>query len=38
VQEKQYEATVPTVQDRIVMTPAKLVLEPVFEVDFLPSS
>ncbi len=30
--------SIPTVRDRIVMTAAKLVLEPVFEADFLPSS
>jgi len=29
---------IPTVRDRIVMTAAKLVLEPVFEAGFLPSS
>jgi RNA-directed DNA polymerase len=29
---------IPTVRDRVVMTAAKLVLEPVFEADFLPSS
>jgi retron-type reverse transcriptase len=29
---------VPTVQDRVVMAAARLVLEPVFEADFLPSS
>jgi RNA-directed DNA polymerase len=28
----------PTVRDRVVMTAAKLVLEPIFEADFLPSS
>ena len=36
--ERQYEATVPTVRDRVVMTAAKIVLEPIFESDFLPSS
>ena len=30
--------SIPTVRDRVVMTAAKLVLEPVFEADFLPSS
>lgn len=30
--------SIPTVRDRIAMTAAKLVLEPVFEADFLPSS
>jgi RNA-directed DNA polymerase len=29
---------IPTVRDRVVMAAAKLVLEPVFEADFLPSS
>jgi RNA-directed DNA polymerase len=29
---------IPTVRDRVVMTAAKIVLEPVFEADFLPSS
>lgn len=29
---------IPTVQDRVVQTAAKLVLEPVFEADFLPCS
>ena len=28
----------PTVRDRVVMTAAKIVLEPIFESDFLPSS
>lgn len=30
--------SIPTVRDRVVMTAAKLVLEPVFEADFLPVS
>src|SRR5664280_2181229 len=34
----QYEGTVPTVRDRVVQTAAKIVLEPVFEADFLPCS
>jgi RNA-directed DNA polymerase len=34
----QYETTVPTVIDRVVQTSLKLVLEPVFEADFLPCS
>ncbi|TVY97928.1 group II intron reverse transcriptase/maturase, partial [Trebonia kvetii] len=34
----QYEATVPAVRDRIVQAAAKIVLEPVFEADFLPCS
>ena len=29
---------IPTVRDRVVMTATKLVLEPVFEADFLPAS
>src|SRR5919109_440812 len=29
---------IPTVRDRVAMTAAKLVVEPVFEADFLPSS
>lgn len=29
---------IPTVRDRVVMTAAKIVLEPLFEADFLPSS
>src|ERR1035441_1998997 len=35
---KQYEAHVPTVQDRVVQAALKLVLEPVFEADFQPLS
>jgi group II intron reverse transcriptase/maturase len=30
--------SIPTVRDRVVMTAAKLVIEPVFEADFMPSS
>jgi RNA-directed DNA polymerase len=30
--------SIPTVRDRVAMTAAKLVLEPIFEADFLPSS
>ncbi|SNQ45371.1 conserved hypothetical protein [Frankia canadensis] len=30
--------SIPTVRDRVAMTAAKIVLEPVFEADFLPSS
>ena len=30
--------SIPTVRDRVAMTAAKLVLEPVFEAEFLPSS
>jgi hypothetical protein len=34
----QYEATVPTVRDRVAQQAAKIVLEPVSEPDFLPCS
>ncbi|MGH9796828.1 MAG: reverse transcriptase domain-containing protein [Candidatus Polarisedimenticolia bacterium] len=37
-QEGQYETAVPTVRDRTVMTAAKIVLEPIFEANFLPVS
>ena len=30
----QFDATVPTIRDRVVETAAKLVLEPIFEADF----
>lgn len=30
--------SIPTVRDRVVQTAAKIVLEPIFEADFLPSS
>ncbi len=30
--------SIPTVRDRVVMTAAKIVLEPIFEAQFLPSS
>ncbi|HSS08813.1 MAG TPA: group II intron reverse transcriptase/maturase [Acidimicrobiales bacterium] len=30
--------SIPTVRDRVVMTAAKIVLEPIFEADFLPAS
>lgn len=30
----QFEATVPTIRDRVVQTATKLVLEPIFEADF----
>ncbi len=33
-----FEATVPTVTDRVVQQACRLVIEPVFEADFLPSS
>lgn len=29
---------IPTVADRVVMTAAEIVLEPIFEADFLPAS
>ena len=35
---RQYETTVPTVADRVVQAALKLVLEPIFETDFLPVS
>ena len=35
---RQYETTVPTVADRVVMSAAKIVLEPIFEADFSPVS
>jgi hypothetical protein len=38
LQERQYEITVPSVRDRIVQVAVKIVLEPVFEADFLPCS
>lgn len=38
MQEEQYEVTVPTVTDRVVQAALKLLLEPIFEADFLPCS
>jgi RNA-directed DNA polymerase len=38
LQEGQYESSVPSVRDRIVQAACKIVLEPVFEADFLPVS
>jgi RNA-directed DNA polymerase len=38
LQEGQYEPSVATVTDRVVQAALKLVLEPVFEADFLPCS
>ena len=38
MQEGQYESSVPAVRDRIVQAALKIVLEPVFEADFLPCS
>src|SRR5208282_2474921 len=35
---KQLPLGIPTVRDRVVQMAAKLVLEPIFEADFLPSS
>ncbi len=34
----QFEGTVPCIADRVVMAAAKIVLEPIFEADFLPTS
>ncbi|HVQ84389.1 MAG TPA: reverse transcriptase domain-containing protein [Mycobacterium sp.] len=34
----QYETSVPTVRDRVVQAAAKLVLEPIFEADFVSCS
>jgi len=38
LQEGQYESSVPTIADRVVQAALKLVLEPIFEADFLPVS
>ena len=38
MQEGQYEISVPAVRDRVVQAAVKIVLEPVFEADFLPCS
>jgi hypothetical protein len=38
LQEGQYEITVPTITDRVVQAALKLVLEPIFEADFVPCS
>ena len=38
LQEGQYESSVATVSDRVVQACLKLVLEPIFEADFLPCS
>jgi len=35
---RQYEATVPTVKDRVCQQAAKIILEPLYEADFLPCS
>jgi RNA-directed DNA polymerase len=35
---RQYEATIPTVADRVVQASLKAVLEPIFEADFKPCS
>ena len=34
----QFALTVPTVKDRVVQMAVKLVIEPIFEADFLPCS
>jgi RNA-directed DNA polymerase len=34
----QFDATVPTLADRVLMAAARIVLEPIFEADFLPTS
>src|SRR6201993_2911411 len=38
LQEGQYEISVPTVRDRVAQAAAKIVLEPIFEADFLSCS
>jgi len=38
LQEGQYETSVPALRDRVAQMAVKLVLEPIFEVDFYPSS
>ena len=38
LQERQYESSVATIRDRVVQASLKLVLEPIFEADFLPCS
>jgi RNA-directed DNA polymerase len=38
LEEVHYETTVPTVKDRVVQTAAMLILEPIFESDFLDCS
>jgi RNA-directed DNA polymerase len=38
LQEGQYESSVPTVRDRVAQQAAKLVLEPIFEADFMSCS
>ena len=38
MQEGQYEPSIPSVRDRVAQQAAKIVLEPVFEADFLPCS
>jgi retron-type reverse transcriptase len=35
---RKVQIPIPTVKDRTVMTAAKMVLEPIFEADFLPQS
>ena len=38
LQERQYESSVATIRDRVAQASLKLVLEPIFEADFLPCS
>jgi len=38
LQEGQYESSVASVRDRVVQQAVKIVLEPIFEADFLPCS
>ena len=38
LQEGQYESSVATIRDRVAQASLKLVLEPIFEADFLPCS
>jgi RNA-directed DNA polymerase len=38
LQEGQYETSVPTVRDRVAQAAAKIVLEPIFEADFVSCS
>src|SRR5579859_8300325 len=38
LQERQYEVTIATIRDRVAQASLKLVLEPIFEADFLPCS
>jgi RNA-directed DNA polymerase len=38
LEEVHYETTVPTVKDRVIQMAVKLVIEPLFEADFVPCS